>query len=315
LLAEGHQVTCVDNLLTGHLSNLDRAMGKAGFEFVRADVIDPLPRRITRRRFDRVYNLACAASPPLYQADPEHTLMTSVVGTRNLLQLAEASNARFLLASTSEIYGDPEVHPQPETYWGHVNSTGPRACYDEGKRCAETLAFDFDRADRVTVRVARVFNTYGPRLSPDDGRVVSNLISQALAHQEITIFGDGQQTRSFCYIDDLIDGLVALMEYDGPQPGPINLGNPVELTVCELVDLVRELTVSPSPVAYLPLPIDDPRRRRPEIAKAAAVLGWRPRTSLPDGLRATISWFDGQRRPRPVAAGARAAGATAAAGG
>ncbi|WP_375267998.1 bifunctional glycosyltransferase/UDP-glucuronate decarboxylase [Phenylobacterium sp.] len=292
LLSEGAQVVCLDNLQTGSLDNLERALAHPDFEFVKADIVDPLPSRLARRRFDRIYNLACAASPPLYQADPEHTLLTSVVGTRHLLQLAETCGARFLLASTSEIYGDPEVHPQPETYWGNVNSTGPRACYDEGKRCAETLSFDFDRAGRGEVRVARIFNTYGPRLSAADGRVVSNLVSQALAEADITVFGDGSQTRSFCYVDDLVGGLIALMEHDGPQPGPVNLGNPTELTVRELVEVILAITGSESEVVFRPLPVDDPRRRRPDISKAADVLGWKPTTPLEQGLKATIAWFD-----------------------
>jgi len=300
LLAEGARVVCLDNLLTGGLANLEGALGHPHFEFVQADVVSPLPAAVTRRRFDRIYNLACAASPPLYQANPEHTLMTSVLGTKHLLDLAQDKGARFLLSSTSEVYGDPHVHPQPETYWGNVNPTGPRACYDEGKRCAETLSFDFDRAGRGEVRVARIFNTYGPRLSAEDGRVVSNLVSQALSQADITVFGDGSQTRSFCYVDDLVGGLMALMEHDGPQPGPINLGNPIELTVRELVDVVLELTGSSSEVIYRPLPTDDPKRRRPDISKAAAVLDWRPTTSLTQGLNATIDWFDAQARSRSV---------------
>ena len=235
LLADGAEVVCLDNLLTGDLDNLRHAMTRPGFQFVEADVINPPPAHVARQTFDRVYNLACAASPPLYQADPEHTLLTNVLGTRNLLALAERSCARFLLTSTSEVYGDPHVHPQPETYLGNVSCTGPRACYDEGKRCAETLTFDYDRAGRGEVRVARIFNTYGPRLLSADGRVVSNLISQALSEDEITVFGDGSQTRSFCYVDDLITGLIALMEHEGTQPGPVNLGNPTELTVNQLV--------------------------------------------------------------------------------
>jgi nucleoside-diphosphate-sugar epimerase len=300
LLAEGARVVCLDNLLTGGLGNLEGALGHPHFEFVQADVVSPLPAAVTRRRFDRIYNLACAASPPVYQANPEHTLLTSVLGTKHLLDLAQEKGARFLLSSTSEVYGDPHVHPQPETYWGNVNPTGPRACYDEGKRCAETLCFDFDRAGRGEVRVARIFNTYGPRLSAEDGRVVSNLVSQALSQADITVFGDGSQTRSFCYVDDLIGGLMALMEHDGPQPGPINLGNPIELTVRELVDVVLELTGSSSEVIYRPLPTDDPKRRRPDISKAAAVLDWRPTTSLTQGLNATIDWFDVQARSRTV---------------
>ena len=292
LLAEGAQVVCLDSLLTGQLANLEGAMRRPGFEMVKADIIDPLPARIASGPFDRIYNLACAASPPLYQADPEHTLLTSVVGMRNLLLLAERTGARLLQASTSEIYGDPDVHPQPESYWGNVNSTGPRACYDEGKRAAETLAFDFDRLGRAQVRVARIFNTYGPRLSAADGRVVSNLISQALAGEDVTVFGDGRQTRSFCYVDDLIGGLMALMEHQGPQPGPVNLGNPREMTILELVEMVLSLTGSSSRVVHRPLPTDDPKRRRPDISKAAALLGWAPTTPVERGLRATIRWFD-----------------------
>ncbi|MFN3668963.1 MAG: bifunctional glycosyltransferase/UDP-glucuronate decarboxylase [Brevundimonas sp.] len=295
LLADGHHVVCLDNLQTGDLANLEGAMKKRDFEFIRHDVVAPLPSRLAERRFDRIYDLACAASPPQYQADPEHTMLTCVVGVTHLLKLARTCGARFLLSSTSEIYGDPEVHPQPETYRGNVNPIGPRACYDEGKRAAETLTFDYDRSGRGEVRVARIFNTYGPRLSAADGRVVSNVVSQALADQPITVFGDGSQTRSFCYVDDMIGGLIALMEHDGPQPGPINLGNPVEMTVSELVDVVLDLTGSASKVTYQPLPVDDPRRRRPDIARAAEVLDWRPSTPLEEGLRRTIDWFDGER--------------------
>jgi nucleoside-diphosphate-sugar epimerase/spore maturation protein CgeB len=294
LLAQGCEVLCLDNLLTGSLDNLKDALGHPNFEFIKADIVEPLPERIASRSFDRIYNLACAASPPLYQADPQHTLLTSVVGTKHLLDLAETTGARFLLTSTSEIYGDPTVHPQPETYLGNVNCTGPRACYDEGKRCAETLTFDYDRAGRGEVRVARIFNTYGPRLSAADGRVVSNLVSQALANAPITVFGDGSQTRSFCYVEDMISGLIALMEHAGPQPGPINLGNPTELTVSELVGVIQQLTGSSSPVTHNPLPVDDPKRRRPNIDKADAILKWRPQVNLSQGLQATIAWFDAE---------------------
>ena len=309
LLAESAQVVCVDNLLTGQLANLEGAMRRPGFEMIRHDIIEPLPARLTEGPYDRIYNLACAASPPLYQADPEHTLLTSVIGMRNLLRLAERTGARVLQASTSEIYGDPHVHPQPESYWGNVNSTGPRACYDEGKRAAETLAFDFDRAGRAQVRLARIFNTYGPRLSAADGRVVSNLISQALCGEDITIYGDGRQTRSFCYVDDLVGGLIALMEHEGAQPGPVNLGNPTELTILELVERVLALTGSSSKVVHRPLPIDDPKRRRPDISKAAALLGWRPVTPVDLGLRATIRWFDEEQGARPAIGAAAAAAA------
>ena len=294
LAAEGARVVALDNFQTGRRENLRRLAGHDAFELVEADIVDPLPRSILRRRFDEIYNLACAASPPLYQRDPEHTLMTSVIGTRSLLKLSESCGARFLLASTSEVYGDPHMHPQQETYWGNVNCTGPRACYDEGKRAAETLTFDYDRAGRATARVVRIFNTYGPRLSAEDGRVVSNVVSQALSGENITIFGDGQQTRSFCYVADLIDGLIRLMAFDGPQPGPVNIGNPTELTILELVSLVRSLTGSASAVIHCGLPVDDPKRRRPDIGKAKTLLDWEPRTSLENGLRQTIAWFEAE---------------------
>ncbi len=303
----GAQVVCLDSLRTGDRANLRRLIGAARFELVEADILDPLPAKLLRRRFDRIYNLACVASPPLYQIDPEHTLLTSVVGTRQLLRLAADCGARFLQASTSEVYGDPDFHPQPETYWGHVNCTGPRACYDEGKRAAEALCFDYDRLGRAGVRVARIFNTYGPRLSASDGRVVSNIVSQAIAGTDITVFGDGSQTRSFCYVADLVEGLVRLMEHEGAQPGPINLGNPVERSILELVDLVLAITGSQANVVFRPLPVDDPRRRRPDITKAQRLLGWKPRTSLVEGLRATVAWFRAEggaiaaRRAEPAA--------------
>jgi UDP-glucuronate decarboxylase len=301
LVADGAHVTCVDNFLTGARDNLKSLARSPRFELITADIVEPLPAPVTRRKFDQIYNLACAASPPLYQADPEHTLLTSVVGTLQLLRMAAASGARLLLSSTSEVYGDPEMHPQAETYWGHVNCTGPRACYDEGKRAAETLCFDYDRLGKAEVRVARIFNTYGPRLSGSDGRVVSNLVSQALAGDDITIFGDGSQTRSFCYVDDQIEGLIQLMNYAGPQPGPVNIGNPVERSVGELADAVLRLTGSSSRIVHMPLPVDDPKRRRPDISKAERVLGWTPRVSLEKGLRATIDWFDEiSRIPTPV---------------
>jgi UDP-glucuronate decarboxylase len=296
LVAEGARVVCLDNFLTGRRENLRRLEGAAGFDLIEADIVEPLPPRLDRIRFDRIYNLACAASPPLYQADPEHTLLTSVLGAQQLLRLAHSCGARFLQASTSEVYGDPINHPQAETDWGNVNCTGPRACYDEGKRAAETIAFDYDRLRRAEVRVVRIFNTYGPRLDADDGRVVSNVVSQALAGDEITVFGDGSQTRSFCYVDDLIDGLVRLMEYEGAQPGPVNIGNPNEKTILELVDLVLALTGSSSEVVFQPLPVDDPKRRRPDIGKAKRLLDWSPTTSLEQGLRATIAWFESERR-------------------
>jgi UDP-glucuronate decarboxylase len=294
LVDEGARVICLDNFLTGDRANLRRLSRSPAFELIEADIVDPLPAKVLKRSFDRIYNLACAASPPLYQADPEHTMLTSVLGTHRLLRLAEACGARLLLSSTSEVYGDPDFHPQPETYRGNVNCTGPRACYDEGKRAAEALCFDYDRLNRAEVRVARIFNTYGPRLAASDGRVVSNLVSQALADEDITVFGDGSQTRSFCYVADLVDGLMKLMEYEGPQPGPINIGNPAERTILELVDLVLAITGSSSKVVFRPLPVDDPRRRRPDITKAERLLGWKPSTSLVHGLRATIAWFEAE---------------------
>src|SRR3954468_5423791 len=293
LLTEGAHVVCLDNFRTGRRQNLRHLEREPHFDVLEADVINPFPARLrgARARFDAIFNLACAASPPHYQADPEHTLLTSVVGTHNLLTLAEKTGARFLLASTSEIYGDPEIHPQIENYWGNVNPIGPRACYDEGKRAAETLSFDFERAGRADVRVARIFNTYGPRMRADDGRVVLNVICQALAGEDITVYGDGRQTRSFCYAPDLIDGLMRLMAFEGTLPGPVNLGNPVGLTVGDLVERVLALTGSQSGVVPRPLPVDDPRRRRPDIARAAKFLGWTPRTPLEKGLKATITWF------------------------
>ncbi|NJC34014.1 UDP-glucuronate decarboxylase [Sphingomonas jejuensis] len=298
LLAEGCEVVVLDNLQTGSMDNLRTAIGHPRCTFVEADIVQPLPSSLSAGRFDEIYNLACAASPPAYQADPEHTMMTSVVGTAHLLRLAARTGARFLLTSTSEIYGDPEVHPQHEDYRGNVNPIGPRACYDEGKRAAETLAFDYDRAGRATVRVARIFNTYGPRLSPDDGRVVSNFVAQALSGASITVYGDGSQTRSFCYVSDMVTGLLTLMRHDGPQPGPINLGNPRELRILDLVEEIGRIVPSTAPVVGRPLPIDDPRRRRPDIAKAKQILGWEPRVSLEEGLRQTVAWFSA----RPAAA-------------
>ena len=291
LLAEGASVVCLDSFLTGRPSNLAHLDGEPRFELIEGDIIDALPERIAGRPFTHIYNLACAASPPHYQADPEHTMLTCVLGTRNLLRLAERTGARFLLSSTSEVYGDPEVHPQPESYRGWVSCTGPRACYDEGKRAAETLAFDFARAGRADVRVARIFNTYGPRMRADDGRVVSNVICQALLGDDITVYGDGTQTRSFCYVTDLVDGLRRLMDSESAIGGPVNLGNPIELTVSDLVERVLALTGSESRTVFMPLPEDDPRRRRPDIGRALELLGWQPRVDLQAGLEATASWF------------------------
>lgn len=293
LLARGEHVLCLDNLQTAHPANLQELERHPRFEFIRTDIVDDLPDAVlTRaRRITRIYNLACAASPPQYQADPEHTMLTNVVGTGHLLRLAELSGARFLLTSTSEVYGDPEVHPQREDYRGAVSCIGPRACYDEGKRAAEAMAFDFARMGRAQVRVARIFNTYGPHMHPDDGRVISNLICQALSGQELTIYGDGSQTRSFCYVSDLVDGLMRLMESEIDGMEPVNLGNPVELTVSELVDLVVQLTGTNAPVRHRPLPVDDPRRRRPDIGRARTVLGWEPTVPLREGLALTCAWF------------------------
>jgi UDP-glucuronate decarboxylase len=291
LLAEGAHVICLDNLLTGRRVNLDHLSREPRFDFVEADIVHPLPAKLKAAKLNRVFNLACAASPPTYQADPEHTMLTSVVGTHSLLKLAEKTGARFMQASTSEVYGDPEVHPQKETYWGHVNPTGPRACYDEGKRAAETLCFDFERMGRADIRVARIFNTYGPRLPAEDGRVVSNVVNQALTGEPVTVYGDGSQTRSFCYVDDLIEGFLKLVAYEGSSLGPVNLGNPTELTINELVARVMEMTRSQSDVIRLPLPKDDPQRRRPDISKAAEKIGWAPTTSVEAGLKATIAWY------------------------
>ncbi|GJE41162.1 UDP-glucuronic acid decarboxylase family protein [Methylobacterium soli] len=288
LLADGARVTCLDNLMTGRQANLDHLRRVSHFTFLEADLVDPLPRL---PRFDRIFNLACAASPPHYQANPVHTMMTSVLGTNRLLERARADGARFLQASTSEVYGDPDVHPQQESYWGNVNPTGPRACYDEGKRAAESLVFDFERGHGTDVRVARIFNTYGPRMRADDGRVVSNVICQALAGADITIYGDGRQTRSFCYVSDLVAGLMRLMARDTLPGGPVNLGNPSELTIADLVTRVIHLTGTTSRVVKRPLPVDDPRRRKPDITRARDLLGWSPAVALGEGLEATIAWF------------------------
>jgi UDP-glucuronate decarboxylase len=288
LLAQGHEVLCVDNFLTGNLENLSSIKGHHRFHLIKHDICKPLQ---PDRNVDSIYNLACAASPPHYQADPVHTMQTCVVGTLNLLSLAETLGARFLQASTSEVYGDPEMHPQKESYAGSVNCTGPRACYDEGKRAAEAMCFDFLRAGRVDIRVARIFNTYGPRMHARDGRVVSNLVVQALMGEPLTLYGDGSQTRSFCYVSDLIDGLIRLMEIEPGPDGPVNLGNPAEFMVSELAELVLAMTGSPSPISFMSLPMDDPKRRRPDIDRAGKLLGWKPTTSLRDGLRRTIEHF------------------------
>jgi UDP-glucuronate decarboxylase len=288
LIQRGLAVIGLDNFCTGSARNLAHLKEHPQFTLLRMDVIDPLPLSL---RADLIFNLACAASPPHYQADPVHTMLTSVMGTRNLLALAADCGARFVLASTSEVYGDPLVHPQPEEYWGNVNPIGPRACYDEGKRAAETLAFDYLRSGRADVRIARIFNTYGPRMRADDGRVVSNLITQALRNSDLTIYGDGSQTRSFCYVDDMVDGLLRLASCNKALSQPLNLGNPAEMTVSELAQKVRDLTGCRSRVVEKPLPLDDPKRRRPDIAAAKAHLGWTPRVPVSEGLARTVEWF------------------------
>jgi UDP-glucuronate decarboxylase len=287
LLEQGNEVLCVDSFLTGRPINIEHLSGNPSFKVLKHDVIVPLSADV-----DEIYNLASPASPPHYQADPVHTLKTSVMGSLNLLELACQRNIKIFQASTSEVYGDPHIHPQPESYWGNVNSFGPRACYDEGKRCAETLFFDFHHTYGVDIRIARIFNTYGPRMDPDDGRVVSNFIIQALKGEDITIYGNGEQTRSFCYVDDLIDGFLKLMASKPSCAGPVNLGNPTEFTVRELAELVIELTGSRSRITHRPLPVDDPRQRRPDISRAKRELEWQPRIPLAQGLEKTIRYFD-----------------------
>lgn len=287
LLAHGHEVICVDNFFTGSRWNVAHLHSNPAFEIIRHDVTFPLYVEV-----DEIYNLACPASPVHYQHDPVQTTKTSVHGAINMLGLAKRLRARILQASTSEVYGNADIHPQPESYWGNVNPIGPRSCYDEGKRCAETLFFDYWRQHSLRIKVARIFNTYGPRMHPDDGRVVSNFIVQALRNQPITIYGDGEQTRSFCYVEDLITGLIRLMETADEVTGPINLGNPAEFTMLELARLVLELTGSRSEISFLPLPVDDPRHRQPDIGQAKAMLGWAPETPLREGIGRTIAYFD-----------------------
>jgi UDP-glucuronate decarboxylase len=289
LIEQGYRVICLDNLRTGTPDNLRSLAGEPRFSLIEVDVCAPLSRRL---RVDRIYNLACPASPPHYQADPVHTLLTSVLGIRNLLDLAAANGVRLLQASTSEVYGDPNQHPQTEGYWGNVNPIGIRACYDEGKRAAETLCFDYLRSLGVDTRVARIFNTYGPRMRPDDGRIVSNLIVQALTDQPLTIYGSGEQTRSFCYVADLIEGLMRLMEVDPNPCSPVNIGNPEEYSVQELARIVSQITHSRSPMVHRPLPSDDPRQRRPDISLARKLLDWSPRTPVRTGVATTVAWFE-----------------------
>jgi len=285
LLKDGHEVVCLDNLFTGRKSNIQHLKDNPNFEFVRHDVIDPFKYEV-----DQIYNLACPASPPHYQFNPIKTTKTSVMGAINCLGLAKRVRARVFQASTSEVYGDPEVHPQPESYWGHVNPIGRRSCYDEGKRCAETLFFDYHRENKVDIRVVRIFNTYGPRMHPNDCRVVSNFIVQALKGEDITIYGDGMQTRSFCYVDDLIEGFVRLMNQT-ETVGPMNIGNPGEFTMLQLAELTLKLVGGSSKIVHQDLPADDPKQRRPDITLAKSVLNWEPTVELEEGLGRTIEYF------------------------
>jgi UDP-glucuronate decarboxylase len=287
LLAQGANVLCVDNFFTGSRRNIEQLLGHGNFELLRHDVTFPLYVEV-----DQIYNLACPASPIHYQYDPVQTTKTSVHGAINMLGLAKRTRAKILQASTSEVYGDPEVHPQTEDYWGNVNPIGLRSCYDESKRCAETLFFDYWRQHKLRIKVARIFNTYGPRMHPSDGRVVSNFVVQALLGRDITIYGDGSQTRSFCYVDDLINGLMRLMSSEDCVTGPINLGNPVEFTILDLASLVIDMTGSRSRIVHRPLPQDDPRQRKPDISGANELLDWAPTTPLEKGLTRTIDYFD-----------------------
>jgi UDP-glucuronate decarboxylase len=287
LVDQGHDVICLDNFYTGSKSNVAHLMDLPNFELLRHDVTFPLYIEV-----DQIYNLACPASPIHYQRDPVQTTKTSVHGAINMLGLAKRTGARILQASTSEVYGDPEIHPQEESYWGRVNPIGIRSCYDEGKRCAETLFFDYWRQHQLEIKVVRIFNTYGPRMHPNDGRVVSNFIVQALNGDEITIYGDGKQTRSFCFVDDLIDGLIDFMNSDKEITGPMNLGNPEEFTISELAKRVIEMTKSSSQISWRPLPQDDPRQRKPDISLANEFIGWTPKTNLEDGLKETIKFFE-----------------------
>ena len=286
LLADGHEVLCVDNFFTGRRQNVAALSPNPLFELMRHDTTFPLYVET-----DEIYNLACPASPVHYQYDPVQTTKTSVHGTINMLGLAKRTGAKILQASTSEVYGDPEIHPQVESYWGNVNPVGPRACYDEGKRCAETLFFDYHRQHKTRIRVARIFNTYGPRMLPDDGRVVSNFIVQALKGEPITVYGNGDQTRSFCFVDDLVEALIRFMEAPDELAGPVNLGNPVESTILELAETINRLVKTTSKIVHKPLPQDDPTRRCPDISLARDSLGWAPETALEDGLKRTIDYF------------------------
>ena len=285
LIAQGHDVLCMDNFFTGRKKNIEHLLGHPRFELIRHDVIDPFKFEV-----DRIYNLACPASPPHYQYNPIKTTKTSVMGAINCLGLAKRVKARVFQASTSEVYGDPNVHPQPESYWGNVNPIGRRSCYDEGKRCAETLFFDYHRENGVDIRVVRIFNTYGPRMNPDDGRVVSNFIVQSLRGEDITVYGDGSQTRSFCYVDDLIEGFLRLMEQE-KTVGPVNIGNPGEFTMLELAELVLKKVGGKSKIVHQDLPADDPRQRQPDISLAKKYLEWQPAVPLEQGIEKTIDYF------------------------
>ena len=287
LLNEGHDIICLDNFFTGSKDNIRHLMGNNRFELVRHDVVDEFKAEV-----DEIYNLACPASPVHYQYNPIKTFKTSVLGTMNMLGLAKRVNAKMFQASTSEVYGDPHVHPQKESYWGNVNPIGIRSCYDEGKRSAETLCFDYHRQHNTKIKVVRIFNTYGPRMHPQDGRVVSNFIVQALQGQDITVYGKGNQTRSFCYVDDLVDGFVRMMNTDDSITGPINLGNPGEFTILELAEKVISMTGTKSKIIYKPLPSDDPMQRKPDISIAKEKLNWEPKIVLDEGLKKTISYFD-----------------------
>jgi UDP-glucuronate decarboxylase len=312
LLEDGHDVICLDNFQTGSKDNIRHLLGNPNFELLRHDVTVPLYIEV-----DEIFNLACPASPIHYQTDPVQTVKTSVMGAINMLGLAKRTKSKIFQASTSEIYGDPKVHPQPESYWGNVNPIGGRACYDEGKRCAETLFFDYHRQNRVNIRVARIFNTYGPRMHPNDGRVVSSFIVQALRGEPLTVQGDGMQTRSFCYVSDLIRGFRALMDAPDGIELPVNLGNPGEFTIRELANMVIELTGSRSKIVHLPLPKDDPLQRKPDISRATETLGWQPEIQLREGLQKTIAYFDTAlaRGPKCAAPAAPVAGLTVMANG
>ena len=287
LLNDGNEVICVDNFFTGQKRNIAHLMNNPLFEMIRHDITFPLYVEV-----DEIYNLACPASPIHYQFNPVQTVKTSVHGSINMLGLAKRTGAKILQASTSEVYGDPEIHPQSEDYWGNVNPLGPRACYDEGKRCAETLYMSYFKQHNMEVKIVRIFNTYGPRMHPDDGRVISNFIIQALQNKDITIHGDGSQSRSFCYVDDMVQGLLLLMDTPKDFTGPVNLGNPVEFTMCELADMITRITGSSSRVVFKPLPLDDPKRRKPDIRIAQEKLNWQPKIDLEEGLRMTIAYFE-----------------------